>query len=322
VLGTLVRLRERERSTRNEPLRASLSPDGRWVLTTWGANVRLWDLEHLKPDDKPTHHLNLNLAPTNPVTAVAIAADGRRALLGFKTDEPAGKNKKPRDVFAVAVWTPGSTDEPELLEGHKDEVTCLALSARGNFALSGSNDRTVRYWNLETGALVHPPLNHGDLVSCVAFSPDGRYALSGGRDKTIVLWDLESGKRVASATEHETLVSCVAFSRDGKFAVSGSHDRKICLYEVQNLKKIGTFPGHTAAVRCLSFSPEGGLFLSGGEDETVRLWRPPQRENIECFQEHKRGVVDVTVLPGGRYALSISSDNTIQRWDLAPTREP
>lgn len=72
--------------------------------------------------------------------------------------------------------------EPLLtLEGHTDAVHSIAFVPRTREALSCGEDRTVRHWSLETGALLHTFEGHGDWVSWVSRHPDGRQAISSGR---------------------------------------------------------------------------------------------------------------------------------------------
>ena len=39
----------------------------------------------------------------------------------------------------------------KVLEGHTDSVSSVAISTDGAKIVSGSNDKTVRVWSLETG---------------------------------------------------------------------------------------------------------------------------------------------------------------------------
>ena len=78
-----------------------------------------------------------------------------------------------------------------MLEGHTGGVTALAALPEGR-ALSGSWDRTLRLWNLDSGAS-RVLKGHTEGVTALVVLPDGRRALSGSWDRTLRLWNLDSG---------------------------------------------------------------------------------------------------------------------------------
>jgi WD40 repeat protein len=73
----------------------------------------------------------------------------------------------------------------------KYRVTSVAFSPNGKQVVSGSDDKSVKLWSIETGtaAALSTMTRHSDTVSSVAFSADGRWVMSGSSDKTIRLWD-------------------------------------------------------------------------------------------------------------------------------------
>jgi WD40 repeat protein len=77
------------------------------------------------------------------------------------------------------------------LSGHKGRIDCLAFLPDGRTLASGSWDRTVRYWDTNTG---HELLAYEwpvGRVSALAFSPDGMVGACAGDAGTICLWDLD-----------------------------------------------------------------------------------------------------------------------------------
>ena len=67
-------------------------------------------------------------------------------------------------------------------------VFSVCFSPDGRRLASGSWDRTVRLWDVETGACVKTLERHTKSVSSVCFSPDGRTIVSGCHDKTVRMW--------------------------------------------------------------------------------------------------------------------------------------
>ena len=129
------------------------------------------------------------LQGTSGVLAVALTADGRRALSGSwdKT---------------LRLWDLGTGQTLRTLEGHTGTVSALALSPDGRRALSGSHDETLRLWDLGTGQTLRTLEGHTGLVLAVALSPDGRRALSGSSDRTLRLWDLGTGQTLHTLEGH------------------------------------------------------------------------------------------------------------------------
>ena len=73
------------------------------------------------------------------------------------------------------------------LQGHSSSVYALAVLPDGTLA-SGSNDNSIKLWDVGTGQCVRTLQGHSDGVNALAVLPDGMLA-SGSDDKSIKLWD-------------------------------------------------------------------------------------------------------------------------------------
>ena len=113
------------------------------------------------------------------------------------------------------------------LEGHTDRVTSVAFSpVDATLLATGSWDRTVKLWDVETLQDIATLEGHTSGVSSVVFSRDGSTLATGSWDRTVKLWDMMT--RVDFATPgHTSVVTSVAFSSDGVTLASGTGEGTI-----------------------------------------------------------------------------------------------
>jgi WD40 repeat protein len=89
------------------------------------------------------------------------------------------------------LLSPISAQQPKLratLEGHKQQVFSVSYSPDGKTLASGSQDKTIKLWDVKTGKERATLKGHTEIVWSVAYSPDGKTLASGSYDKTIKLW--------------------------------------------------------------------------------------------------------------------------------------
>ena len=158
-------------------------------------------------------------------------------------------------------------EEIAILEGHSELVWSVAFSPDGGILASGSDDGTIRFWDVATrkeiATIVEDPGEERyEGVISVAFSPDGKMLASGSRHGTVKLWDVAARKEIANLEGHPSpysfpyMVFSLAFSPDGNTLASGSQDGTIRLWNVATREKIGTLL-HIFHVTSLAFSPDG-----------------------------------------------------------------
>ena len=95
---------------------------------------------------------------------------------------PAGFFKEHfKDLLTLPSGTPLAT-----LQGHTRDVECLIV--HNNILYSGSEDRTIRAWNLDTNECITALQGHTDYVYCLIVHNNILY--SGSWDKTIRAWQL------------------------------------------------------------------------------------------------------------------------------------
>jgi mono/diheme cytochrome c family protein len=246
------------------------------------------------------------------VSAVAYAPDGRSFVLA--------------EGRVLRLYDATGPRELLTLEGHTDDVLCVARSADNRLIVSGGRDRTVRVWEAATGKELKRLPGHTDAVRCVAVSADGTRALTGGADRVLRLWDLQAGKELVAWAAGAGPVLSVALSADGKVALSGGMDRTVRLWEAATGKDLGRWAGHTGGVYAVALSPDGKKALSGGDDGTVRLWDVAAGKEERRFAGDGNTVVRVAFTPDGKHALAgctqyRTAGRVVRVWDVAAGAE-
>jgi WD40 repeat protein len=286
----------------------------------------------------------------NAVGAVALTADGRRALSGSrdgtvrlwdieKGQELFTLTGHTDSVMAVAitdeghrgvsgswdgtvrVWDLDAETELFRLSGHEGPVLDVALSPEGRVAVSGSWDRTAKSWDVAVGQEVAEFRGHDGQVSAVAITRDGDRILTGSRDKTVRLWDVKSGRELRTFEGHRYYVEAVALTADGHTALSASWDRTVKIWDVESGRETHTLTGHEDQVWAVAASATGTRVVSGSWDRTVKVWKPQERAEHATHEGHADAIDDLAEVSDGHIGISGSRDRTARIWDLENGRE-
>ena len=100
----------------------------------------------------------------------------------------------------------------------------------GKGAISAADDRTLRVWDLETGAAMRTLAGHSSYVRAVAVTPDGKRAVSASFDRTLKVWELESGACLATYGTDEPIQAC-AVARGGGLIIAGDDSGRVHFLE-------------------------------------------------------------------------------------------
>lgn len=201
------------------------SADGKTLATAGDQQTAaIWDVSSGKM-------LQTFTQPPNGVGAV-LAYSGGKVLAFERAESDNGEDS------VIALWDLVGGRMIRRFTGHKEMVSGIALSWDGRMIASRGEDRTIRVWEVSTGAERAQFADPGQGstwtgTQFVAFSPDGRRLATCGPDDTeIRVWDLVTGKALPPLTGHRGWVGAVEFSADGRTLVSGSQDTSCIAWDM------------------------------------------------------------------------------------------
>jgi len=236
-------------------------------------------------------------------------------------------------------------------EAHDECIYTIQFS--GKYLVSGSRDKSLRIWNLDTRRLVRLPLcGHTGSVLCLQFDadPEEDLIVSGSSDATVVLWKFSTGQLIQRLRKaHRESVLNVRF--DKRVLVTCSKDKTIKIFNRRPmnhgdlgypdipgavhpvptyLNNYGYNPAPTAGlptkpayslIGCLeghhaavnAVQIYGSEVVSASGDRTVKIWNWPEQTLIRTLIGHTKGIACVQY--DGRRIVSGSSDDEVKVFD-------
>jgi WD40 repeat protein len=201
---------------------------------------------------------------------------------------------------------------------HTQQVSCVAISPSGNFALSAGRDGNIGLWQLDERGLVGFVRQLGGPVHAVAFSHDGLSCASGAADGTVRLVDGNTGDQIFALSGHTGDVLAVAFSPADSTIASGGADGTIRLWDVKTGRESRCLQGHTGSVTNVSFSPDGGRIVSSSLDGTARIW--DAAEGKEAARLDMGSPAHAAAFTPGARQIVTAADAGISLWDAPEAR--
>ncbi len=189
----------------------------------------------------------------------------------------------------------------------------MAFLPDGNSVATGSEDKTVRIWDIH-GGQEFQRLTDSIPIDSLAISPNGDLIATAGESEIVHLWDRQSGKNIRSFEGHTDAVLAVAFSPDGKWLATSSADHTVRLMDAATGTEIRRFNGHQSLVHAIAFSPDGTLLATGSGANLYELvttvlltWDPKKNTAQELLNLAYEG--------------AIKAEHTIRLWNASSGTE-
>ncbi|XP_050069760.1 protein Notchless [Anopheles maculipalpis] len=198
---------------------------------------------------------------------------------------------QPQAVFRVRAVSRCTSTMP----GHAEAVVSLAFSPNSIHLASGSGDKTLRLWDLNTETPHHTCTGHRQWVMCVAWAPDSLKVASACKAGEIRIWCPDTGKQLGRPlVGHKKWISCLSWepyhrNAECRFLASAGNDNDARIWDIVLGTCVKVIAGHTAPVTAVRWGGSGLLYTSS-RDRTIKMWRSEDGALCKTFTGHAHWV--------------------------------
>lgn len=233
----------------------------------------------------------------------------------------------------IRRWDVATGQGSLILAGHTQIVRSIVITRDGRRAVSGSDDGTVRVWDLLDGRQLSSFREDGaGGVAAVALTPDERGIVAAEGDRAagfvtltlpayhIRLWDIDSGTLVRKFGKRESAFEQVAVAADGRTVISTDLERAM-LWNLETGEELRDLVGYSGG-NGLACSPDGKLVVTGGRDHALHLWNVATGTRERRLEGHDFYVRALAFSADGRRIISTDAgDFSVRLWDVASGKE-
>lgn len=231
-------------------------------------------------------------------------------------------------LFEINTNNPNSVTS---FDGHTNNVTSLGFHRDGKWMYSGSEDKTIKIWDLRAPNCQRE-YECTAPVNCVVLHPNQAELISGDQQGNIRVWDL-----TANACSRELVpagadgIRSLSISSDASRLAAVNNNGVCFVWRLNNpppdasgaignegvaFEPLRRLQAHDAYILKVAISPDGQKLATASADHTVRIWSMTDFSLLKTLTGHQRWVWDCVFSHDSDFLVTASSDSTLRLWDL------
>ena len=234
-----------------------------------------------------------------------VLLDGHTRTLSYHNNTIAIGSKHGDIIILNAII--GS--QISIFSGHTGEINSVVFSSDGALLVSGSDDQTVKLWDVQTGGVIKTFSGHTNWVWSVSISVDCTTIASGSSDNTLRLWNTKTGKCYHT-------IQCMGFP--GEMVLSPTHPQHLTAIvsgEVLQWDMDGQQAKNPYKGSYIAFSSDGTLvvlFLEG----TVTVQNSNSGAVVAEFQSASSDNMRLCFSPDSK-SVAVGVNGIISVWNIS-----
>ncbi|CEI98202.1 hypothetical protein RMCBS344292_12317 [Rhizopus microsporus] len=249
------------------------SRDGTLLVTaSKDKTARLWKIDTTQEDHKKKYMpAGVCIGHTESVGAVALSRKSKTFMITGSQD----RTIKYWNLREMDLDNPDENFKPKSLythQAHDKDINTICVAPNDKFFATGSQDKTAKLWNVDTGELVGTMKGHKRGVWCARFSPVDQVLATSSGDKTVKIWNLKDFTCLKTFEGHTNSVLRVEFLTAGMQLVSAASDGLVKVWTIKTNECAATLDNHTEKVWALAIRKDERFVVSAGADSVVNFW--------------------------------------------------
>ncbi|XP_030454648.2 uncharacterized protein LOC115675964 isoform X1 [Syzygium oleosum] len=186
------------------------------------------------------------------------------------------------------------------LRGHRVAVYCAIFDRSGRYVITGSDDRLVKIWSMETAFCLASCRGHEGDITDLAVSSNNALVASASNDFVIQVWRLPDGFPISVLRGHTGAVTAIAFNPrpSAVYQLLSSSDDGTCrVWDARysqctpriylpkppdaiagksngpsNNELSSSIAPQSHQILCCAYNANGTVFVTGSSDTFARVW--------------------------------------------------